>query len=284
MISIEFGSKKRGDFDISSDKDMLIIGDNITQLIESKERRKIEGYSVSITTTNKAKYMIDKGSLFFKHIIDEGELIEGNREEHLEIFGNWMPALDYQDEIDSNIDLLEILYYVPKTIEGVLAATDIVTISIRNILIRKLASFGLYVFSWEKVTSMAEKYNIISLNEKIILLHARQIKNYYRKGYFLQVSVFFLIRLMDILCGILSDKICFRFGTKKEIIQLYEKYRDGSYKQLRALELLCAYYGFSSSPPKFVKWIKDPNFFCLTKSLDFQIDQKARSGIALCYA
>ena len=283
MLAIEFGSKKRGDFNMSSDKDMLLIGSNLTKLFKEKERRKVEGYSVSCMTTSKAKYMVEQGSLFFKHIIDEGFLIEGSQEKHFEIIRDWKAAPDYQNDIDGNVELLEILSHIPKTSEGVLAATDLVTISIRNILIRKLAFFGLYVFSWEEVANSAVEHKFIALDEKIILLHARQIKNYYRQGCDIQVSVFYLERLLGILGEILGNKINFRFGSKQEIIQLHEKCNDGSYKQLRALELLCAYYGFSSSPPKFLNWIRDPNYFCASTGPNRPINHATGSAVAFCY-
>ena len=123
----------------------------------------------------------------------------------------------------------------------------------------------MYVFSWEKVASTAVRFNYIDVNEKIILLHARQIKNFYRQGQNIQISICFFERLLTILGKIVGVKIKFNFEKKGDIIQLHEKYNDGSYKQLRAIELLCAYYGFNSVPKEFVKWIKDPNFFCATQ-------------------
>lgn len=281
MLAIEFGSKKRGDFNMSSDKDMLLIGSNFTQLLKEKERRKIEGYSVSCMTTDKAKYLVGQGSLFFKHIIDEGSLITGNHDEHFEIIKHWKASPNYQNDIEGNVELLEILSQVPKTSEGILAATDLLTISIRNILIRKLALVGLYVFSWEKVSSLAVMHDLIELNEKTILLHARHIKNYYRQGYNVQISEFFLERLLGILGGILGKKIDFRFGKKSDIVQLPEKCNDGSYKQLRAIEFLCAFYGFDLSPHEFIIWIKDPNFFCSLKGPNQALHQTGRSAAAL---
>jgi len=283
MLVIEFGSNKRGDFNMSSDKDMLLIGGDLSKLFKEKERRKIEGYSVTCMTRNKAKYMVNQGGLFFKHIIDEGFLVEGSQEKYLDIIRGWNAAPNYQKDIDGNVELLEILSHVPKTSEGLLVAADIVTISIRNILIRKLASLGLYVFSWEGVATAALDFNFITFNEKIILLHARQIKNYYRQGSDIQVSIFFLERLLMIISKILCKKIDFSFGKKQEIIQLHEKCNDGSYKQLRSLELLCAFYGFDSSPQKILNWIRDPNYFCATKGPNQSINQTARSAVAFCY-
>jgi hypothetical protein len=83
--------------------------------------------------------------------------------------------------------------------------------------------------------------------------------------------------------GILGSKIDFRFGKKHDIIQLPEKCNDGSYKQLRAIEFLCAFYGFSLSPQEFINWIKDPNYFCAIKCPNQSITQTARSAGAFCY-
>lgn len=282
MIVVEFGSRERGDCNISSDKDMLLVGTNLQELFKEKENRKNSGYSITCMTIDKAKYMVNKGSLFFKHIIDEGRIVNGCKKKYTEIICNWKAANDYQGDIDGNIELFEILSYIPKTSKGVLVAADIATISIRNILIRKLASFGLYVFSWEQIASTAVELNFIDLNDKIILLHARQIKNYYRQGYEIEVSIFFLERLFGILDKILGQKIKYNFGNKKEIIHLHEKYSDGSYKQLRAIEILCAFYGFESSPPKFLSWIRDPNYFCALNGFSLSIN-RSKSGFVSCF-
>jgi hypothetical protein len=282
MIAVEFGSRKRGDFNMSSDKDMLLVGSNLQELFKEKEKRKENGHSVTCMTIDKAKYMVNHGSLFFKHIVDEGQLVEGNKEEFTGIIESWKPAQNYQRDIDGNVELLEILSFLPKTAKGVLCATDIATISIRNILIRKLASFGLYIFSWEQVSSAAVNFNFIDLNEKILLLHARQIKNYYRQGCDIQLSIFFLERLLGILGKILGKKIGFNYCEKKEIIKLHEKCIDGSYKQLRAIELLCTYYGFESSPAEFISWIRDPNYFCTINSPNQGINLTGR-GSASCF-
>ena len=266
MLSIEFGSQKRGDFNLSSDRDLLLIGESFTKLLKEKKAKKAIGYSVTCLPTDKAKYMIKKGSLFFKHIIDEGCLVEGSDQKYYDIINNWSAPQDYNEEIDGNIELLEILSCVPKTSEGILVATDIVTISIRNILIRKLALIGRYVFSWSEVSNAAININTIDLNDKKILLHARQIKNYYRQGYDSQVSEFFLERLLIILNKILGTKIYYNFGNKHNITKLPEKCKNGTYKQLRSIELLCAYYGFDSSPKQFLEWVKDPNYFSNTSN------------------
>ena len=266
---------------MSSDKDMLLVGSNLDELFSEKEKRKDDGHSVTCMTISKAQHMVNHGSLFFKHIIDEGRLVEGSKNKYRGIIKGWKAASNYQNEINANAELFELLSYLPKTQLGILTATDIVIISIRNILIRKFASLGLYVFSWEQVSNTAVNFNYIDLNERIILLHARQIKNFYRQGYNLQLSIYFFEKLLGILCKIVGEKINYNFANKKEILQLHENFNDGSYKQLRGIELLCAYYGFESSPQEFIKWIRDPNYFCATQGPNKAFYQTGRD--VACY-
>ena len=62
---------------MSSDRDILLIASNWDQLAKEKALRTAEGYSVSCFTKNASSYLIETGSLFFKHVIDEGVLVHG---------------------------------------------------------------------------------------------------------------------------------------------------------------------------------------------------------------
>ena len=265
MFIVSFGSKQRGDFNHSSDTDLLIIDTDTTRLIECKKEYANIGYSVTAMPLIKASYLVKKGSLFFKHIINEGSLIGGNLYNYNSLMKGWKKAKTYQNEIEGNLDLLELLYYLPKTHEGILFAVDLLIISIRNILIRKFAELDLFVFSWDDLSNCAVKYGYFNTAEKVVVMTARQVKNYYRYGYDIKVSLYLVEKLMQILRKITGKKIGINFSSKKEIVNLHSKFHDGSYKQLRAIELLCAYYNFKSVPLNYLQWIRDPNYFALTK-------------------
>ena len=132
-------------------------------------------------------------------------------------------------------------------------------------MIRKLAEFDLFVFSWRELSRLAVKHGFFNVYDQMIFLNARLIKNYYRSGYICQVSSYFLERLLESLNKIVKTSIRIRFAPKRETFHLDEKFKDGSYKQLRAIEILCAYYGFKSAPRDLLKLIKDPNLFALAK-------------------
>lgn len=261
MFSIEFGSQNRGDSNYSSDKDLLLIGNCVKKLSEEKIRKKSLGYSVTCFPTDKARMLVQNGSLFFKHIIDEGQVVNGSHDSAKELFNLWRAPKNYHNDIDGNIELLELLSHIPKTQEGLLVAADMVTISIRNILIRKYASNGQYIFSWNGIVAKGNRINIIDTNDQIVLAHGRYLKNFYRQGVNIKLSVQFVERLIQILNKILNKRISFRFDEKQNISKLPEILNEGSYKQLRAIELLCASYGFDNSPNSFLEEIKDPNSF-----------------------
>ena len=64
------------------------------------------------------------------------------------IFNSWVPRDHYNDEIESNLALLEIFKSIPNNKYAQNLINDILIISIRNILIRRIAEYGEYVFGW----------------------------------------------------------------------------------------------------------------------------------------
>jgi hypothetical protein len=261
MLSIEFGSQNRGDSNYSSDKDLLLIGNCSKKLLEEKNIKKSLGHSVTCFPIDKARILVQNGSLFFKHIIEEGKIINGSHDSAQELFKLWRAPKNYDNDIDGNIELLELLSHIPKTQEGLVVAADMVTISIRNILIRRYASNGKYIFSWNGMIAQGSSVNIFDTNDQIILAHGRHLKNFYRQGLDVKVSVQFVERLIQILNKIIIKKISIRFDEKQNISKLPESLKEGSYKQLRSIELLCACYGFNKAPQSLLEEIKDPNNF-----------------------
>ncbi|MCI0427901.1 MAG: hypothetical protein L0Z46_07805 [Nitrospiraceae bacterium] len=244
-----------------SDKDILLLGDNWDQLKREKATKAEEGYSVSCFTKSKAGYLMRSGSLFFKHIIDEGVLVSGRSEEYNRLIAEWCPAASYEDEIEDNLDVLEVLAFVPKSPAGLATVVDIVITSIRNIVIRRLAAAGQYVFSWAGVLHTAAKGGQVRAEDVPFFLEARKMKNEYRMGRIRNVSETYVDRLIEGASGVLGGRNKCRFAEHKSILGLPERFADGSYKQLRAVDLLCAEYDFDGSLKSFMDWVRQPSYF-----------------------
>jgi hypothetical protein len=262
MLVVEFGSKKRGDYERSSDRDILLIGDNWPELTTEKVFKKNQGYSVTCLTTDKAAYLIGSGSLFLKHVIDEGNLISGVTSDYNNLIAEWSSARSYEGEIQSNLDLLEVLNFVPKSSAGLLIVIDIIISSVRNIAIRKLANEGRYIFSWAGILLAAAQRDEIKVEDVPLFLEARSIKNQYRSGFLPSITEKYVNGLGQAAAKILGSKKLYRFGHHRSIAELPTRYQDGTYKQLRAVELLCGEYNFDRSLRPFMTWVKDPSYFC----------------------
>ncbi len=262
MLSIEFGSGKRGDCDFTSDKDLLLLGSNWKQISDEVARRSLEGFSVSAFLFDKATYLVNNGNLFFKHICDEGILVSGSQDQFQNLILNWRAANDYRDEIYENIDLLELIHFIPQSNFGVAAIVDILISSVRNILIRRLAGQGEYVFSWGKIFAAAHERKLIKYEDIQVFFTARYLKNRYRQNSVPHVPLSYLDCLLRASARACGATLKPRFVHRSELRSLPEKFADGTYKQLRALELMCAEYTFHGALAPLMSLVRQPAYFC----------------------
>ena len=63
-LIIEFGSRKQGCHDLYSDRDLLLVFDDQTQVNNEKMYFERLGYSVTTFSTERARYLSKIGSLF----------------------------------------------------------------------------------------------------------------------------------------------------------------------------------------------------------------------------
>lgn len=262
MLAVEFGSSRRGDSNPTSDRDILVLGSDWNEVNAEAESRALEGYSVSTFLFDKASHLTKSGNLFFKHIYDEGVLVSGSEACFKGLASKWRVARDYSDEARQNIDMLEVLHHVPRTNTGILAAIDIMVSSSRNILIRRLAHDSICVFSWRKIFSEAKRRNMIRDEDVPVLLYARCLKNIYRQGYTPKVPIRYfrlLVNAASRACGI---SIRPRFSYRREMLSFPERFLDGTYKQLRAFELMSAQYPLDEGLGSFIHLVGKPSYFC----------------------
>ncbi|MEE9704904.1 hypothetical protein [Aeromonas veronii] len=268
MLIAEFGSKHNGLHNLYSDKDLLIISDNWKNIKQAAKLYNDHGFSISTFHLDRALYLTKKGSLFFKHIIDESVVLYDNSQIFNSISHNWNARENYNNEIESNLELLEILNYAPKCKYANNYLADILIISIRNILIRKIASHGIYVFDWTGISKHALSLCYISLYDIKLILYSRNLKNRYRTGHYDNIPLSVIEQLVSLTCRISNNRISYRFVNDRQVLSMPEQLGDGSYKQLRALEALCCLYSFDPKMGKYINLIKKPNYSCSTNAIN----------------
>ena len=264
-LIIAFGSGRRGDCDGTSDRDILFIADTFAEANQCYAQFQDAGYSVSFFSSTRAAYLVSRGSLFFRHVFDEGNVISGDKREFTRLGTEWQAAKDYQFEIESTIDLLDLLEVLPACQRGVTIATDLAVTGLRSILIRRLAQDGLYVFAWQTVLSEASRRGLIPAYAKRLVLDGRVIKNEYRRFGQARASLSVVQELLSVTrtatsCSCTMPRVRLAAGVTKS--RVAERLSDYSYKQLRAWEFVCAEYPRDPALTEFERWSKQPNYFC----------------------
>ncbi len=265
MFVIEFGSTKRGDADWTSDRDVLLLGDRWIEIEQNKIRFKALGYNVSCFSIGCATYLLRQGSLFFKHVIDEGSLISGCEPDYRALMSKWKRPNSYDREIRSTTDLLELLLFTPRCNRGLTIAVDILVNALRSILIRRLAEEGRYIFSWRRILAESSELGFFPSKAQRPILAARMIKNQYRQSGQTNAELQLIESLTEVLRAASGCAECtprMQFTDRRASTRLTERFPDHSYKQLRSFEFLCAQYPRDPGLAQFEASIKEPNYFC----------------------
>lgn len=266
MMAIEYGSRHNGIASRYSDRDLLLIHHGWNDAKEEKRKFQLLGYDVTMMNEKKAIHLSKSGSLFLKHVINEGKVISGDNNIHGRLWSLWSPKDNYQDEIDSNVDILELMCFLPRNNFSMLFMNDLLITSIRNISIRIFASRGIYVFAWEEIFKKLHEHGFISENNINALLLSRKIKNAYRLRMFYKLEFSFVCCLIDIAKKIIKFHCRLTFCNRKSVIlSLPDKFPERSYKQLRAYEIICSYYSFRSEVNNIADMVSNPCYFSHSK-------------------
>lgn len=105
MNVLEIGSSARGDHDRWSDRDVLVVG-TVEELPSIEARLSALGASVVSLTHRKFEWLASHGSLFLKHAIDEGVVLDGAADGWTAMASRWCSTGDYSCEIESNLNFL----------------------------------------------------------------------------------------------------------------------------------------------------------------------------------
>jgi hypothetical protein len=176
-----FGSFVRGDFDVQSDKDLLLIGPE--QSRDSCVRYDFgTNVSPSYYSWDEFFYMASAGSPFVQHLKQESILLrdlDGRFKAALESF---LPCTNHAFRLCENRQLLGLTHFACET-PGVIAwALDVLAVGIRNFAILKNAERGCFIFSFAELMSGLAIEHGLSADELDSLLALRGAKFEYRNG------------------------------------------------------------------------------------------------------
>lgn len=178
-----YGSMARGDCDIISDRDVLLVDSRIKTLCDAENKLKKIGFSCTKYTWKKLEAMSRKQGLFLQHIKQEGVIIKESQCSLSNVLSLYNPSLNYSSDIELTKELIATTQAISRSKESLGWALDVLAVAVRNIGILMLANHGIYVFSFYEILKKLYKLDYLT-NEELRLLYTLRIyKNFYRKKY-----------------------------------------------------------------------------------------------------
>lgn len=270
-----FGSASRGDSDSLSDRDIIIVDNNVSILRLRKKELEEQGASVASYTWKRLERLADKGALFLQHLKQESKITIDEYGQFEHFLSRFQPKENYKKEIKQNTDFAKLAQYYPDSRLGRLWAADLLYVSLRNYGVLKLAAYKKYVFSYEEILNHLVEIDGISASQKDVLLGLRKLKAMYRAG---QYSTDCKAQLLDI-----SNNLPKQFLSKcmpispplliKSIRALPCKHH--TYARLRNIEK--AYVSLASEMPELLlheefrqmkRWIENPRTYSFIASVN----------------
>lgn len=265
-----FGSSARGDGDRLSDRDILIVDDDLEVLRARSRELAAEGWSVASYTFAKLNALTKNGALFIQHLKQECQIIADRRGALAEILSDYRPKPCYRIELEANAKLAQLMSTVPLVPRGELWAADVLYVTVRNFGVLWLAGTQRYVFAFDDILSSLEEARVIGPTAASDLRYLRFLKCLYRNGESLPEGRFqeTISRSLDSLPAEFFPQATRRLSSLQILCESPPHHGAANYLILRDLEkrLLAAYSLLTPSftDPLFNRlqaWIENPRAY-----------------------
>ncbi|MER9397941.1 nucleotidyltransferase domain-containing protein [Mesorhizobium sp. M0615] len=177
-----FGSAARGDADALSDRDVLIVDDDVESLAIRSADLESQGASVASYTFAKLMALVACGALFVQHLKLEAQVTRDVGGRLTKLLADFSPRADYSTEIADNAALSALAGTVPTGARGLLFAADILYVGVRNHGVLSLAERGVHVYGFDAVTAGLESEGLVAPGGARSLAALRFLKCLYRSG------------------------------------------------------------------------------------------------------
>lgn len=177
-----FGSVARGDADRASDRDYLIVDDDVQLLRQREAVLRREGWSVAPYTFKKLQALSDAGALFVQHLKLEASVVVDADRRLSGLLALFRPKVCYGSDLLSNAKLARIIATRPDSAQGALWSADVLYVAVRNFGVLSLAQDGRYVFSYPDVVQGLIDRGTLRIQAQSALLKLRLLKALYRSG------------------------------------------------------------------------------------------------------
>ena len=178
-----FGSAARGDNDIFSDRDLLIISDDETSLREMKSKYGSVGWSCTAYSWTRLQHAADQGSLFVQHLKQESKILSDPSDRLAHLLAQYSTRTSYKSESNGSASLLgNLMQHLPRCDVGPMWTLDVLSVGFRSLAVANLADNGIYAFSNSGIIDGLTRIGMISREDRPQLNVLRRFKSLYRQG------------------------------------------------------------------------------------------------------
>jgi predicted nucleotidyltransferase len=175
-----FGSSARGEADRLSDRDFLIVDDDVRVLRARTVTLKAQGFSVASYTFRKLDWLASRGALFIQHLRLEAAITIDRGDRLARLLASFRPKEVYDEELKANARLASLVDTVPVGAVSELWAADVLYVTVRNFGVLWLASRGKYVFAYDRILESLQSAGVLRPDSVLHLRQLRFLKSLYR--------------------------------------------------------------------------------------------------------
>ena len=210
-----FGSAARGDNDIFSDLDLLIVSDDTPTLRAMRSKCESVGWSCAAYSWSRLQRAADEGSLFVQHLKQESKVLSDPSNRLADLLARYSTKANYQRELNSAASLIGTLtQHLPLCEAGPMWTLDVLSVGFRSLAVANLADHGIYAFSNSGIIDGLTRIGMVSKDDAPHLNTLRRFKSLYRRGVVdRQIGwrdIFDWIRLIDRTFGLGLSSQCVR--------------------------------------------------------------------------
>ncbi len=286
-----FGSVCRGDSDQLSDRDILIVDDNVDLLRSRRLQLQQEGWSVASYTWTKLQKIAAKGALFVQHLKLESQILHDENKRFETFVAEFKPKESYALEISANRSLASLASTYPASGIGALWAADVLYVCIRNYGVLKLAERKQFTFSFHDILDGLVAARCLSASDATSLRQLRLIKSLYRSHTFVPASTAsaLLEKITQVIPAEVMNEKCRPLSSVDVILRAIPlSAKHSAYHRLRQLEKV--YLAGAIISPQFRRdpiferlrrWIEDPRMYAgLVRAKETDLMTAAKQYVA----
>ncbi len=234
-----FGSVARGDYDKFSDKDVLIVDDDVTRAKDLVRMFTQTGWSPVHYSWRRLEATAYSRRLFVQHLRQDAKVLRDDDGRLHSIFGDFRPSTSYHEELQRAETFLYLPLMIPNCLRGLYWTADVLSVGLRNYGILKLAQHGIYHFNFRAVLRGLVRIGTLKASDVVSLDRLRKYKRMYRDRVFAKDLTF---EQAEQLVNLVSDRVGLccaakRCSAERTLCEaLFPIHGEEWYSQARKLE------------------------------------------------